>query len=272
MQSWLYKQGKARGFAEGFVGSFAKSYARAFPEADVEEVARHTRETLLEELQDKGISIPSDARAGLLACKDVAQIEKWVDVTMRPGIIEVDTSEPQRQPPNKPPEDTANDAPEPEPHATAIPPVLGDVLGWPFRTGEGRPGGWVILEKPELRLGPAPDKLTPALAGWRAEEAPIPLDDDGPPSYDVTPDWVCEILSPGTETRDRIRKMRIYLREGVQYVWIVHPIARALEVFRNEGGGWLAIDQFEQLDYVHAEPFSSVAASFDVLRDGPRGP
>ena len=38
---------------------------------------------------------------------------------------------------------------------------------------------------------------------------PAPIDDDDPPYYDVAPDWVCEILSPSTEVKDRIKKMRI---------------------------------------------------------------
>jgi hypothetical protein len=42
---------------------------------------------------------------------------------------------------------------------------LGAVLGGPFDQGAGGPGGWIILDEPELHLGPEPDVLVPDLAG-----------------------------------------------------------------------------------------------------------
>lgn len=46
---------------------------------------------------------------------------------------------------------------------------LGVKLGGPFDLGEGGPGGWRILDEPELEFGPkgAEDVLVPDLAGWR---------------------------------------------------------------------------------------------------------
>ncbi len=38
------------------------------------------------------------------------------------------------------------------PHANAAT-VLGEELGPPFRRGRGGPGGWLILDEPELHLG-----------------------------------------------------------------------------------------------------------------------
>ena len=41
---------------------------------------------------------------------------------------------------------------------------LGVKIGGPFDAddgGKGGPGGWVILDEPELHLGPKPDKLVP---------------------------------------------------------------------------------------------------------------
>src|SRR5262245_57944926 len=49
---------------------------------------------------------------------------------------------------------------------------LGAVLGGPFDIGRGGPGGWVILDEPELHLGGEPDVLVPDLAGWRRERMP----------------------------------------------------------------------------------------------------
>ncbi|HEX3774978.1 MAG TPA: hypothetical protein VHV51_10970 [Polyangiaceae bacterium] len=49
------------------------------------------------------------------------------------------------------------------PHAEAAS-VLGTDLGGAFHRGRGGPGGWIILDEPELHLNR--DILVPDLAGW----------------------------------------------------------------------------------------------------------
>jgi Uma2 family endonuclease len=148
--------------------------------------------------------------------------------------------------------------------------ILGAELYGPFWRGTGGPGGWVILDEPELHLGPKPDKVVPDLAGWRSHRMPDEVEsEDELPYYDVAPDWVCEVLSPSTEATDRIKKMRIYRREGVAHVWLIHPIARTLEVYRLEGGRWVQLDTFEEDAVVRAEPFEAVELSLEVLWQGP---
>lgn len=63
--------------------------------------------------------------------------------------------------------------------------------------------------------------MAPDLAGWRRERLPE-LPETA--AFTLAPDWVCEILSEGTERIDRIKKARIYAREGVRNYWIVHPV------------------------------------------------
>ena len=83
----------------------------------------------------------------------------------------------------------------------------------------------------------------PDLAGWRVERMAEPPADH---RFTVTPDWVCEVLSPSTSSHDRIRKMRLYARAGVPYVWIVEPVARTLEVYRRGlDEHWLVIGLHE---------------------------
>jgi Uma2 family endonuclease len=151
------------------------------------------------------------------------------------------------------------------PHTKAAS-VLGGELHGPFRRGKDGPGGWVILDEPELHLGPKPDKLVPDLAGWRRARMPDELGpSDAPPYYDVAPDWVCEILSPGTEATDRGKKMRIYRREGVGHAWLMNPITQTLEVYRLETGRWVLLDTFEGDEVVRAEPFDAIELSLAVL-------
>lgn len=144
--------------------------------------------------------------------------------------------------------------------------VLGGELHGPFRRGMGGPGGWVILDEPELHLGPRPDKVVPDLAGWRrARMADVVGPSDAPPYYDVPPDWVCEILSQGTEATDRGKKMRIYRREGVGHTWLINPVTRTLEVYRLETGRWILVDTFEGDAVVRAEPFDAIDLALAVL-------
>jgi Uma2 family endonuclease len=144
--------------------------------------------------------------------------------------------------------------------------LLGGELHGPFRRGIGGPGGWVILDEPELHLGPKPDKIVPDLAGWRRERMEDAVGpSDAPSHYTVAPDWVCEIVSPGTEARDRGTKMRIYRREGVGHTWLINPVTMTLEVYRLETGRWVLLDTFEGEDVVRAEPFDAIEIPLAVL-------
>ena len=91
--------------------------------------------------------------------------------------------------------------------------VLGMDVGSPFERGRGGPGGWWVLYEPELHLGP--DILVPDLAGWRRERMTTIPD---APYVELAPDWLCEVLCPSTEARDRTDKLDIYARAGVAWV------------------------------------------------------
>ena len=68
----------------------------------------------------------------------------------------------------------------------------------------------MLLDEPELHLGS--DVLVPDLAGWRRERLPY-IGDEA--YFVLPPDWVCEVLSPSTEKRDRSAKLSIYARERI---------------------------------------------------------
>jgi Uma2 family endonuclease len=140
------------------------------------------------------------------------------------------------------------------PHARASSLLTID-LGSAFYRGRGGPGGWVILDEPELHLGPEPDVLVPDLAGWRRERMPEVPD---VPAFTLAPDWVCEVLSPSTEAMDRAEKMPVYARECVVHVWLVDPVLQTLEVLRLEGAGWLLLATYHGDRAVRAEPFHAI--------------
>ena len=76
--------------------------------------------------------------------------------------------------------------------------------------------------------------------------------------FELSPEWLCEVLSPSTLKVDRIRKMPIYQRHRVQYAWLIDPIERTLEAYRNTGQGWLAIGSWHDSALVAIEPFDAV--------------
>jgi Uma2 family endonuclease len=145
------------------------------------------------------------------------------------------------------------------PHAKASS-ALGAVVGGPFGFGVGGPGGWVILFEPELHLDE--DVLVPDLAGWRRERMPV-----APQTayIGLAPDWICEIVSPGTEKLDRADKLPIYAREGVMHAWLVNPLSRTIEVYRLEGSRWTLLDTFAGNNKVRAIPFDSVEIDLTLL-------
>ena len=59
----------------------------------------------------------------------------------------------------------------------------------------------------------------------------------------VAPELVVEILSPGSANvrRDRVTKLDLYSRQGVQEYWIVDCRLRTVEVFRREGAGLVSV-------------------------------
>jgi hypothetical protein len=57
---------------------------------------------------------------------------------------------------------------------------------------------------------------------------------------------------------DRIRKMPVYARHKVSYLWLIDPLVKSLEVFGLESGRWVLLTTFAENDKVRAEPFQEV--------------
>ena len=144
---------------------------------------------------------------------------------------------------------------------------LGGELDGPFDRGRGGPGGWIILDEPELHFGGKgeEDILVPDLAGWRRTRMPEVPD---VVFFTLAPDWVCEVLSDSTRAIDRSEKMKIYARERVSHLWFVDPLARTLEVFKlvtqkktkraRKPSTWNLLGVWRDDARVRAEPFDAI--------------
>lgn len=136
---------------------------------------------------------------------------------------------------------------------------LGIEIGGRYSRGRGGPGGWWIIDEPELHFVRNAEVLVPDLAGWRRERMPELPEDQ---RFEVVPDWVCEILSPATASKDREVKMPVYARYGVRHAWIVDPRERTLEAYEQRDGAWELLAAYAEADEVSVAPFE--AAVFRV--------
>lgn len=151
-------------------------------------------------------------------------------------------------------------SPRPRPRHASAQSRLGTRINGPFDQGLGGPGGWWILDEPELHLGP--DILVPDLAGWRRERMPSLPETAW---FELAPDWVCEILSPSTANKDRGLKMPIYAREGVRHLWLIDPDIRTLEAYARQDGHWLLLATLCDDAVVELPPFEAVGFPLDAL-------
>lgn len=144
--------------------------------------------------------------------------------------------------------------PRPAPRHLRAASRLDRIIGRRFDDGDGGPGGWWSFPEPELHFVPDLEVAVPDLAGWRRERMPQPPEDH---RFTLVPDWVCEVLSSPTESRDRGIKMPIYAKFGVAHVWLVDPRARALEACALQGDDWREIGRFTGEDLVRVAPFEA---------------
>jgi Uma2 family endonuclease len=145
----------------------------------------------------------------------------------------------------------------------------------PFQFGDDGPGGWWIIDEPEVHF-PEPAEpdgvqvVDPDLAGWRVERMP-----ELPETafFPLAPDWICEVLSPSTEDYDRGTKMPLYAHNSVRWVWLVDPIARTLEVYvLGEDGRWKEPIIHGGDVRVHVLPFDAIGLNLAKLwAPGPKG-
>lgn len=156
-------------------------------------------------------------------------------------------------------------SPRPAPRHARAASALGGILSGPFDFGHGGPGGWWILDEPELHLGvdAAFAAVVPDLGGWRRERMPALPDEEA--FFTLAPDWVCEVLSPRSAAMDRAEKLPFYGRAGVAFAWLVDPRARTLEAFRQEGDGWRLVGSFREDARVCCAPFDAVEIELRLL-------
>ncbi len=152
--------------------------------------------------------------------------------------------------------------PRPAPKHALAASSLGMELGSLYHRGRGGPGGWWILDEPELHL--TGEVLVPDLAGWRRERLPCLPETAW---FEVAPDWVCEILSPATERTDRVDKMPSYAQHDVRFLWLIDPELRTLEAYELRERNGVLLGTFSDDKPLCVAPFDAVDFTLSVLWD-----
>lgn len=81
------------------------------------------------------------------------------------------------------------------------------------------------------------------------------------------PDWIIEILSPGTAQKDLKEKFEVYEHAGVAEYWVVHPHEHTLLVYRrNETGSYIGESRpFVRGDVVPVRVFEDFAIDLNDI-------
>lgn len=140
------------------------------------------------------------------------------------------------------------------PHSLAASRLGADIEG-PYGRGRGGPGGWWIIDEPEVHFILDTEVTVPDIAGWRKERMPSPPQGHKIP---IVPDWICEIFSPSTKSTDREEKMPLYARHGVRFAWLLDPDTHTLEAYELADSRWRPLGLYRDDDAVCVAPFDAI--------------
>jgi len=134
---------------------------------------------------------------------------------------------------------------------------------WAQQTGRGRviPAPGVIFSED--------NNVAPDLVWLSNERLATALAEDG--HFHEAPELIIEVLSPGfaNEKRDRVIKLELYSRCGVEEYWIIDWSSRSVNVYRRHEAGLQLIETLQGSDTLQTPllpGFSSVVTTvFDTV-------
>jgi Uma2 family endonuclease len=123
-----------------------------------------------------------------------------------------------------------------------------------LRDYEGETGGMMVPAPFDIVLSEH-DVVQPDVV-YFGQERRRQLNASGPAR--VAPDLAVEIVSPGTEARDRGRKMELLARYRVPEYWIVDPVAETIDVYVLRGAALERTTTAARTDFVTAATLPSL--------------
>ena len=139
--------------------------------------------------------------------------------------------------------------------------VLGRKIGAPYDDEVGGPGGWWILDEPELHLGE--DIVVPDLAGWRRERMPeLSRRPRTSPSRRTGRARCCPRRREGSICTPSARSTPA---KASRHLWLIEPTDRTLEAFELRDGEWALIACAKDDEAVSVRPFDAITFSLGAL-------
>lgn len=124
------------------------------------------------------------------------------------------------------------------------------------RRKDGPPNaGWWFMTEINVSYEGRPNGFIHDIAGWRKERHP-----ERPVGKCMTlsPDWVCEILSPGNKKNDLITKRAVLYEHRVPYYWVVDTTEESIMVLKWEDKGYTVVADAQNGDKKSLPPFESL--------------
>lgn len=132
-----------------------------------------------------------------------------------------------------------------------------------FRGPPGTPGGWWLSQEVDMYL--SGQGLRPDMVGWRMDKHPKPprkvnLTNRHLGVYVTAPDWVCEVLSGSTRSRDEEEgvKWQAYHEAGVGHYWLVDLLRQQLTVYRRGSRDYEAVEILGREGVKAVPPFETI--------------
>ena len=82
---------------------------------------------------------------------------------------------------------------------------------------------------------------------------------EGPPRL------IVEILSPSSQRHDRVRKLNLYARAGVEEYWLVTPHPFMVEVLHNREGLFSSVGAYTETGILRSPSFPEISLNLQEL-------
>ena len=71
----------------------------------------------------------------------------------------------------------------------------------------------------------------------------------------MAPTFCCKVISADTAKNYRVARLPFYARAGVQWFWLIDPMARTIEVLENAGDELIAVREAKESEEPVLPPF-----------------
>ncbi len=79
------------------------------------------------------------------------------------------------------------------------------------------------------------------------------------------PTLAIEVLSPSTHRHDRVRKLRLYARAGIQEYWLVQPYPAVIEVLQLTGGHYRIAAAYTDTETLRSPSFPELELDLSTV-------